>query len=310
MSANSEWTAHRGLIAAAVGYQWFYNGANFVAFKVGGDGLPPLMLATLRFAVSALVLLPFASWRTRYRTITARQCAAAALIGVVMLVSGQSLSIWGTHFLPAGVASVFGSAPPLFLALFAWALFRQPLARRQLTGVAVGFAGIALMGWSSATGAEFHVIGAVLTLVASASWGLGSLLSTRLSGPEDSLVNLTTQLLAAALVLTLVTVVTGLATGVNYAAVPAQAWMALMFLIVASTLIGYAVFIGVNQRVSSTLANTFNYAAPIVALALSAILLHESLTWIKVTAAAIALTGVALMVSGPKRSDATAREDI
>jgi len=62
--------------------------------------------------------------------------------------------------------------------------------------------------------------------------------------------------------------------------------------------------------VSSTLANTFNYAAPIVALALSAILLHESLTWIKVTAAAIALTGVALMVSGPKRSDATAREDI
>lgn len=303
-----DWSTHRGLVAAAVGYQWFYNGANFIAFKVGGDGLPPLMLATLRFGAAALVVLPFAMWRLRHRATTARQFAAAALIGVVMLVSGQSLSIWGTHFLPAGVASVFGSAPPLFLALFAWALFRHPLGGRQLTGVGVGFAGITLMGWSSATGGDFRIIGAVLTLVASASWALGSLLSNRLSVPEDSVVDLATQLMAATLVLTLITGASGLATGTDYAAVPANAWAALAFLVVASTLIGYALFIALNQRVSSTLANTFNYVAPVVALALSAILLHESLTWIKVTAAAIALVGVALMVSGPKRNTDVVRQ--
>ncbi|MBV9982813.1 EamA family transporter, partial [Bradyrhizobium sp.] len=52
----------------------------------------------------------------------------------------------------------------------------------------------------------------------------------------------------------------------------------LAFLVVASTLIGDAVFPTLNAEVSPTLANTFNYAAPVVALCLSALLLHEPLT--------------------------------
>src|SRR5207237_8999112 len=80
------------------------------------------------------------------------------------------------------------------------------------------------------------------------------------------------------------------------------AWGALSFLIVASTLIGYAVFLALNAQVSPTLANTFNYAAPVVALYLSALVLHEPLTLVKLLSGGIALMGVALMIE-PKRPD-------
>ena len=298
------WSANRGLVALAVGYQWFYNGANFLAFKVAGDALHPLMVATLRFLVAGSILLPVALARRNRGRASPGALGRAALIGCVMLVASQALAIWGTHFLPAGVASVFGSAPPLFLAVFAWALFRQALTRRQVGGVLVGFVGLALMGWSSANAGGFRPQGAIMTLVAAAFWAWGSLLATRLDLPEDPVVALTAQVLAAGLLLAVVVLSTGVLGATHWARVPLSAWGALGFLIVASTLIGYAVFLAINAQVSSTLANTFNYVAPVIALGLSALLLHETLTPMKVAAAAIALSGVALMIGG--RSEASA----
>ncbi|MEK6345973.1 MAG: EamA family transporter [Burkholderia sp.] len=288
--------APRRWVTLSVGYQWFYNGANFLAFKLAGNALHPLMVATLRFSIAALVVLPFGVARWRRSPASARELANAALIGVTMLAASQALAIWGTHFLPAGVAAVFGSSSPLFLALFAWAVFRRPLSRRQIAGVAVGFAGLALMGWSTASGSDFRPLGAAFALTACAAWAAGSLLASRLALPRDPVVNLAVQLVAASAVLGAAVGASGIAAAVRLERVPPTAWAAIAFLVVASTLIGYTVFLKLNAQVSTTLANTFNYAAPVVALALSALLLHEPLTPVKLASGGIALIGVALML--------------
>jgi drug/metabolite transporter (DMT)-like permease len=295
-TTHTGWSRHRGWVALAVGYQWFYNGANFLAFKVAGNALHPLMVATLRFSLAALVIFPFALARWRRSPASVAELAGATLMGVIMLVASQALAIWGTHYLPAGVAAVFGSSSPLFLALFAWGLLHRPLPARQIAGVAVGFAGLALMGLTSATAGDFRPVGAVLALIATASWAAGSLLAPRLALPRDPVISLTTQLLSAGAVLGAIVTMSGIAATTRLANVPLSAWAALAFLVVASTLIGYAVFLTLNARVSTTLANTFNYAAPVIALFLSALLLHEPLTLVKLISGGIALVGVALMI--------------
>lgn len=85
-------------------------------------------------------------------------------------------------------------------------------------------------------------------------------------------------------------------------------WTALGFLVVASTLIGYAAFLWLNRKVSSTLANTFSYVAPLIALGLSTLLLGETLTWPKIAASMLSLIGVALMSVGslhPRQTNPT-----
>lgn len=286
------------LVALALGLTWLNGGANFLAFKVGVDALPAIFLAALRFTVAGLVLLPVVAWRSRHRNVlTFRQFAAAGLMGVIMLLSGQTGTIWGVHYLPAGVASVFGSAPPLFLALFAWLLLHQPLGKWQLVGVGIGFAGIALMGWSSATAVGFQLIGAIAVLAAGAAWAGGSLLQSRVQTPKDPIINLTVQLLVAGLLLWLLVWMTGTTDQVNLAKLPHRAWIAIAFLTFVSTLIGYGVFTWLNTKVSSTLANTYNYVSPLIALSLAALFLNEPLTWTKAASAGVALVGVALMVS-------------
>ncbi len=294
------------LVIVGVGYQWFYNGANFLAFKVGGDAFHPLMLAALRFGAAALLLLPFAAVRWRRNAPTLREIGASSLLGIVMLVGGQTLAIWGTHFLPPSVASVFGSAAPLFLALFAWLVFRQPLSRREMGGVALGFAGLMLMGWMSSHSGGFSVAGAALMLSASALWAAGSLGSTRIKLPDDPVLDLAMQLLSAAAVLGIAVTVSPIAGETHFAQVAPKAWGALAFLVIASTVIGYAVFLAINRRVSPTLANTYNYVAPVIALGLSALLLGEPLSWGKMAAAGVVLAGVALMIKRrePKNNQA------
>jgi len=77
-TSNPGWSSHRSLVALAVGYQWFHNGANFLAFKVAGNALHPLMVATLRFSLAALVVLPFAlaalGYLTHPKTVLALEC--------------------------------------------------------------------------------------------------------------------------------------------------------------------------------------------------------------------------------------------
>lgn len=122
--------------------------------------------------------------------------------------------------------------------------------------------------------------------------------------PADPVVALTAQLVAAATVHMTSTWMSGIAGKIDLIHLPATAWLALAFLVIASTLVGYGVFLAVNTDVSPLIANTFYYASPVVALLLSAALLAEPLTLPKLFAAGVALSGVALMVRGsPSRKE-------
>ena len=297
-----------GLVIIGVGYTWFYNGANFLAFKVGGEVFHPLMLAALRFGLAAILILPFAAWRWRVHPAAMRELSSAALLGPIMLIGGQALAIWGTHFLPAGVASVFGSAAPVFLALFGWIFLHQAPGGRQLTGIALGLTGLIAMAWaSSSSRTDFRPIGAAMMLTASAVWAAGSLGASRLRLPVDPAVGLAAQLLPTGFLLALIVWLAGIGASLHPASVPLRAWGALSFLVVASTLIGYAVFLALSQSASPILANSFNYVAPVIALVLSARFLNESIGWGKLIAAGVTLAGVALMIGTPRGLEGSRR---
>ena len=293
---RSSTATRSGLIAIGVGYQWLYNGLNFLAFKVGGEAFHPLVLAALRFGIAAVLILPMAAWRWRRRPASMRELASAAILGPVMLIGSQTLAICGTHFLPAGVASVFGSAAPVFLALFAWIFLRRAPSKPQTAGIALGLIGLVVMGYTSSSGSGFQPIGTAMMLVASALWAAGSLANPRLRLPADPIIGLAAQILPAGALLTFAVWIMGVGASLHPAAVPTEGLLALAFLIFASTLVGYAVFLALNRNASSLLANSFNYVAPVIALTLSSVLLHEPVGWREIFGAGVTLVGVALMV--------------
>ncbi len=206
LSRRAGWAQSRVLVLLAVGYQWFYNGANFVAFKVGGDAVHPLLLATMRFAIAALIILPFGLWRLYRRRADLSELANAAGLGVTMLVGASRSPSSG----PTCCRRAWRRCSDRRRRSSLHYLPGSRCASRLACGksVASRLASRVLCSWLGSLRASggFSPVGAALTLAASGCWAGGSLWAPRLRLPADPVVALTTQLVAAATVLVIAAV--------------------------------------------------------------------------------------------------------
>ena len=82
--------------------------------------------------------------------------------------------------------------------------------------------------------------------------------------------------------------------------VSVQSLVAQIYLIVIITVVGFTDFYWLLRITSASLANTFAYVSPVIAVLLGWVILHENLTLITVVAMLIILAGVALMVTKKK----------
>lgn len=76
-----------------------------------------------------------------------------------------------------------------------------------------------------------------------------------------------------------------------------QSLIAQIYLIGIITVVGFTDFYWLLRVTSISLANTFAYVSPVIAVLLGVMILHESINLITVIAMVIILSGVALMVT-------------
>jgi len=179
-SPDSGW-ASGGLIAtlayaALVVFAW---GSNYPLMKRALADMPPLTFSTTRVVGAAVVvallmrikgeaaLLPPPGERVRL-----------ALIGLLQFASVLGLVSIALQFLPAGRTVTLVYSMPVWAALFSSLMGKGRLAWRQLAGVGLGMAGLALfldpsvIDWNS----PGVPLGMALVLSAAALWGLGAAL--------------------------------------------------------------------------------------------------------------------------------------
>lgn len=151
-------------------------GANFTVIKLGLDGMPPMVLAALRYALTALPAIFF----VRRPAVEARYCFAYGLsVGV-----GQ----FGCLFyamaigMPAGAASVILQAQAFFTLLLAAALLGERIEPIQMVGLAIAAAGLYAVGGSiGTTGVSAIPTSALLlTLAGAACWGFSNIVVRRM----------------------------------------------------------------------------------------------------------------------------------
>ena len=134
--------------------------------------------------------------------------------------------------------------------------------------------------------------GIAVTGISALAWAAGSYLSGRLPLPEDALVATTFEMLAGGLILLPV----GLAQQPDLGAVSGKSLAAFVYLVVAGSLIGYTAYVWLLHHVPLGTVATYAYVNPVVAIALGALFLDESLTTRVLVGAAIVLGSVAIVV--------------
>jgi drug/metabolite transporter (DMT)-like permease len=158
----------------------------FVAGKVGVTDCPPLILLAARFSLAGLLILAVTALRRERWDMTWRDAAVFALLGVANNALYLGLGYTGLQTVSAGLGGLIVSANPVFTAVFAALLLKEPLTWRKVAGLLLGIVGVGFIVWHRlGVGTDsFH--GILFTLAALASIVGGTILF-KLLAPKGSL---------------------------------------------------------------------------------------------------------------------------
>jgi drug/metabolite transporter (DMT)-like permease len=208
----------------------------------------------------------------------------------------------GEVTVPAATASLLVNVAPIFTALLAAALLGERLSAMGWGGVALGFAGAALI--AVAAGGGVHLSGgALLVLGAAAAQATFFVSQKALLGRYGSLaVTAWAMGLGAAMALPLAP---GLASDVS--AAPTTALLAVGFLAFGASALGFLTWAYAVARVDVTAAASTLYAVPPVAALVGWVALGEVPSLLTAVGGAIALAGVAITSASRSRGSRARR---
>jgi drug/metabolite transporter (DMT)-like permease len=134
------------------------------------------------------------------------------------------------------------------------------------------------------------------------AWACGSLYSKHGALPESPLLGVTMQGLAGGAALWIAGFLTGEVRAFHVASISARSWMALAYLIVFGSVIGFTSYLYILKNSTAARVGTYALVNPVVALFLGWLLAGESITLRTTLAAAVILTAVVLVITAPARS--------
>jgi len=233
-------------------------GTTYFAIKVGIAEVAPFFLIGTRFVAAGGVLI-LAQMLRAQRMPTRKQWRNAAFLGFLLLVVGNGGVAVAERWVSSGATVALISVMPLATALWSGALGKWP-RRWEWLAIALGAVGAAVM----LMGHDLHgsLPGTALILLATSCWSLGTVLSRRLDLPHGP-TGFGAEMLSAGVI----ALVFSAALGEHWA-VPTEPklWWAWGYLVVFGSLIGFSAYRYIVERVSPTLAATYAYVNPPVAL--------------------------------------------
>jgi drug/metabolite transporter (DMT)-like permease len=315
---------------------WVINGSSFLAIKVAIDTIPPLLSAGLRFSIAGAILFTvyflqvnrFKLWKTHdpqnsqkmlesrqqipvkvpREKITLQQWKDSLILGVTLFLGGQGLLTWGAQYLTSGMTGLLNSTIPLWVAILGYLIYRwfkkdtlgKKMSRGTILGLVAGFGGLMLLVGPSIGSGDLDPIGTVALIISSISWAIGSIYSTRARLPVSILASAGMIMITGGLMLTCVSFLIGEYKSLDLMQVSLISIIAQIYLIGIITVVGFTDFYWLLRVTSASLANTFAYVSPVIAVLLGWAVLHEHLSVITVVAMVVILAGVALMVTKKK----------
>jgi drug/metabolite transporter (DMT)-like permease len=282
--------SHRARVWVALGTVYVIWGSTYLGIELAGETIPPMFAVGTRFVAAGLLMTAFTIHRRGGRVFRVRpaELASAALVGVLLPGANAVLFIAERH-VPTGVSSLIIGSVPLWVVLLRTAASDRP-PNATLAGVAVGFAGLALLVRPSGGAPLWSML---IVVGSSVMWATGSFLASRLPMPRDSFAATSIEMLVGGAILLPIGILT---TSPHFSEFSGRSIFGWCYLVTFGSLVGFTAYVWLLDNAPLGTVATYAYVNPIVAIALGAIVLHESLTWTIGVGAVLVLACVALVV--------------
>lgn len=291
MTSPSTGAAYGALALAAV--LW---GGSIVAQKLALGSFSAVEASVLRDIGGLAILLVTWWWQEgRLATFTSADLRTLFLLGLGVL-GNHLLILYGLRYVSGAVAGVIIGSSPVVTALLSSMLIQDVPLRVVWMGGLLSCAGVALVSVAGFQAAgEQPLLGSALVFLGVVSWALYSIGSRAIMARISPLtVNWTTLLVATILQLPLLGTDRKMLDA-GAASVTTADWLALAYLVVFATAVAQQAWLYGVQGIGPSRASVLGNLTPVAAVALSALVLHESVGFVEVIGILLILAGVWLV---------------
>jgi drug/metabolite transporter (DMT)-like permease len=287
--AGSRGTARVWAALAVVYVVW---GSTYLAIDLAVETLPSFLMLAVRFFIAGAALYLLSSRGAgRPRLVHWRSALA---VGGALLLLGNGGVAYAVEHVDTGVVALIVGSVPLWMALLDRVVYGQRLAPVAVAGLVLGFGGIAFLARPSGDGS---LAGVIVVLLGSLAWAAGSLYARHAPLPARPLQGASMEMLAGAALLALVGIGTGELGEFELGAASTSSLLALVYLIVLGSLVGFSAYIWLLKVAPTQLVGTYAYVNPVVAVLLGTLWLGEPITLNTLVGGAAIVVAVALIVS-------------
>src|SRR6266403_6324391 len=265
------------LVIIAFGLVYVVWGSTYLAIRVGIESFPPLLLAGSRHLLTGLILYPILRWKTGVRP-TLAHWRTAVVTGVLLLFIGNGRVCVAEGTVPSGVTALLVATVSLWIVLIDW--LRPGGARplpRVVAGILMGLAGLVLLVGPAHLGGSGRIDpkGSALLVIASLAWAFGSLYSKHGGLPSSPFLGVAMQSLAGGSALCIAGLISGEVSTFHFAAITLRSWLALGYLIVFGSGLGFTAYIYLLKNTAAARVGTYALVNPVVALFLGWLFVGE-----------------------------------
>jgi drug/metabolite transporter (DMT)-like permease len=308
---------------------WVIIGSTYITIKIAIDTIPPFLMSGIRYVSSGVllilvyILIPShynnsetnrnqnaqVSYRCKLVSIlNKRQWKEATIIGCALVLGGQGLLAWGEQYLSSSITALLFSTVPIWVLLLGKIVYREKLKKFTILGVITGTVGFVILIFPSlaahfveidSPNLRYEFVGIVALVIAAISWSVGSLYSSKANLPTNVLISTGMMLLVGGVFLIVLSIALGELQKFHVSAISIPSMISLLYLVTVGSA-GWAGFFWVLRNTSASLANTFAYISPVVAVILGWAILSEAITPQIIIAAVIIVTGVVLIANKGK----------
>jgi drug/metabolite transporter (DMT)-like permease len=243
---------------------------------------------------------------------TRKQWKDAIIIGISLIVAGQGLLAYGEQYLSSDITALLFSTVPIWVLVIGKFYYNLKLNKYTLLGIIAGSIGLVILIYpsfedmlfggqtnsSTNTNNKNNFLGISILLIAAISWAIGSLYSHKADLPNNILISTGMMLFAGGLFLLGIGMIIEFNT-LDVSRVSTSSILSLLYLIIVGTM-GWLGFFWILRNTTATLANTFAYVSPIIAVFLGWIILDENINIRIIVATIVIIAGVVLIVNKNK----------
>lgn len=273
---------------------------NYIVGKIALRTFPPLLLASLRTTLAALIILPVYLWKRRRERVPelwgggeGRSVVLIALLGVAL---NQVLFVLGLSRTSVAHSALVVAISPVLVLLLSGFLGHERVSRWKMLGMAIAVAGVAVLNVAPGKARGASILGDSLTFLAALTFALFTVTSKQLAARHGALTLTTFAYVGGALMLAPVTLWLG--WDFAFSATTATGWLSVAFMAAFPSVLCYLIYSHALARIPASRVSAFSYLQPLIAGAVAVPVLGEPITSALATGGALVLAGVCITERG------------